>query len=130
MTGDQSKWGQFVPTVDPEDMKSVWQLGRDLWRENPQLMIITTDQVRTACKPGTNIEAVCYRGSFLWMMWQLLPEEPRFSSPFKGYQPDDAIFRACAEVAAKWRRVGKDIPPEGPPFDVQEFLRLCEEVKQ
>jgi hypothetical protein len=65
------------------------------------------------------------------MMSQLLPEDPRFRArPIFKNQPDVAIFHACAEVPAVWRKGIIGITPGGPPFDVQEFLRLCEEAKQ
>jgi hypothetical protein len=45
-------------------------------------------------------------------------------STFCGAQ-DDAVFRAVAKVPAEWMGVG--IVRQGPPFDVNEFLRLCGE---
>jgi hypothetical protein len=40
-------------------------------------------------------------------------------------EPDDAVFRAAAKIPAEWMGVG--IVREGPPFDVNEFLRFCGE---
>jgi hypothetical protein len=119
--------GEPVPAVDPDDVKTVWQIGRDVQASHPgQQVAVGVDVMKHACKPGADIEAVCYRASLLWMTTQTAPEHlERFT---RDGQPDDAVFRAAAKVPAEWMGVG--IVREGPAFDVNEFLRLCDEKTQ
>jgi hypothetical protein len=79
--------------------------------------------MKQVCKPGADIEAVSYRASFTWLISRIAPEHlARFT---REGQPDDAVFRAAAKVPAEWMGVG--IVRQGPPFDLDEFLRLCGE---
>lgn len=110
--------GEPVPVVDSEDVKNVWQLTRSAGKSRA----IGAGLMGQVCKPGSNIEAVGYRTGFLWMMNQIAPEDlARFT--LDG-QPSDSVFHAAANIAAEWMGVG--IVRQGPPFDVAEFLRLCE----
>ena len=120
------KSGEPVPTVDPEDVKTVWQIKKDADARHPGENVgVGIDVMMRACGPGTNIESVCYRAGFLWMMSYIAPEDPRFT---RDRQPDEAVFRAAALVPAVWMGVGIQRPTL--PFDVSEFLRLCGEVNQ
>jgi hypothetical protein len=120
------KPGEPVPTVDPEDVKTVWQIMKDADARHPgKNVAVGIDLMRRACRPGTNIESVSYRAGFLWMMSYIAPEDPRFT---RDRQPDEAVFRAAAMVPAVWMGVG--IVREAPPFDVKEFLWLCGEGNQ
>ncbi|HKV79547.1 MAG TPA: hypothetical protein VJP02_15470 [Candidatus Sulfotelmatobacter sp.] len=116
--------GEPVPAVDPENVKTVWQIGRDAQASNGCGVAIGIDLIKQACKPGDNIEAVSYRSTLIWLMSQIAPEDlGRF---MRDGQPDDAVFRAAAKVPAEWMGVG--IVRKGPPFDVNEFLKLCGDV--
>jgi hypothetical protein len=116
------KPGEPVPAVDPDDVKSVWKLGKDAEARGSKA--IGDGLKRQACKPGADTEAVLYRTSLLWMMTQMPPEVlERF---MREDQSNDAVFRAAAKVPAEWMGVG--IVRNGPPFDVNEFLRLCGET--
>ena len=113
--------GEPVPVVDPEDLKSVWQLGKDAAARG--VKAVGDVIFKQACKPGADATAVFYRASLIWMLTQIAPELlVRFT---RDGQPDDVVFRAAATVPAEWMGVG--IVREGPPYDVNEFLRLCEE---
>jgi len=115
------KPGEPVPAVDPDDLKSVWQIGKDA--ETHGAKAVGDVIFKQACKPGADATAVFYRASSIWMLTQIAPELlVRFT---RDGQPDDAVFRAAAKVSAEWMGVG--IVREGPPFDVNEFLRLCDE---
>lgn len=114
--------GEPVPTVDPDDAKTVWQVINDANVMHPGKNVVGIEVMRRACRPGTNIEAVVERLGFLWMMSHIAPEDPRFT---RDRQPDEALFRATAMVPAVWMGVG--IVQQGPSFDVKQFLRLCEE---
>src|ERR1700682_1262909 len=113
------KPGEPVPAVDPQDVKTVWQIGRDAQANH--VGAVGVDLMKHACKPGADIEAVCYRAGLVWLITQIAPEDlARFT---REGQPDDAVFRAAAKVPAEW--IGVGIVQQGPPFDVNEFLRLC-----
>lgn len=115
--------GEPVPVVDPEDVKTVWQIGRDIQANHAgKNVAVGADLMKQACKPGANMEAVTYRSWFVWLITQFAPEHlARFT---REGQPDDAVFRAAATVPAEW--IGVGIVRESLPFDVNEFLRLCE----
>jgi hypothetical protein len=116
------KPGEPVPAVDPENLKTVWQIGQDTLAGH-QGVAIGADLMKQLCKPGADIAAVSYRASLIWMVTQIAPEDmQRFT---RDGQPDDAVFRAAAMVPAEWMGVG--VVRQGPPLDVTEFLRLCSE---
>jgi hypothetical protein len=121
------KEGEPVPAVDPDDVKTVWQIGRQTQASHPgKNVAVGFDLMRQACKPGADVEAVAYRESLAWLIDQIAPEQ---LAPFmREGQPDDAVFRAAAKVPTEWMGVG--VVREGPPFDVNEFLRLCGEATE
>ena len=121
--GFGGKPGEPVPAVDPEDLKTVWQIGRDAQVHWGKKVAIGADLVKRACKPGANIEAVMYRSWFVRLTAEIAPEQSaRFT---REGQPDDAVFRAAGKIPATWAGVG--IVLKDAPFDVNEFLRLCGE---
>lgn len=119
--------GEPVPAVDPEDVKSVWQIGRDVQANRPgQQVAVGVDTMKQACKPGANIKAVWYRASLLWLMTQIAPE--RLERFMREGQLNDSVFLAAAKVPAEWMGVG--IVREGPPFEFNEFFRVCGEGRE
>jgi hypothetical protein len=115
--------GEPVPVVDPKDVRAVWELGREY---QGQKTAIGVDLMRQACSQIANVEAVYYRSSLLWMMGQLAAEDlARF---MQDGVPSDGVFHAAANVPCEWMGVG--IVRKGPPFDVAEFLRLCDVVRE
>lgn len=111
--------GEPVPVVDLKDVKAVWELGREYQSQKTAMGI---DLMRQACSQIANVEAVYYRSSLLWMMSQIASEDlARFTHDGV---PSDGVFHAAANVPTEWMGVG--IVRTGPPFDVAEFLRLCE----
>jgi hypothetical protein len=116
--------GKPVPAVDPEDVKTVWQIGREAQANHPgQNVAIGGDLMRHACKPEADIEAVGYRSSLLWLVNRVAPEQ--MAQFTREGEPNDAAFRAVAKIPAEWAGVG--IVREGLPFDLREFFRLCDE---
>ena len=116
--------GEPIPQVDPEDLKALWRLQRDVEARHPgQQIAIDNELAQHYCKPGADMQAVSYRVSFLWLMSRFVPEQ--FAAFTKDGQPIDAAFRAAAKVPAEWMGVG--VARQGPPFDVNEFTRLCAE---
>ena len=118
------KPGETVPAVDPDDVRTAWQVEREVQARYPGKNIATgAELMKRACKPGANIQAVTYRVWLVSLMTEIAPEK---LAPFThNGKPDDAVFRAAAKVPAEWMGVG--VAREGPPFDVTEFVRLCAE---
>jgi len=51
--------GAPVPHVDPEDVKAVWELGREVKKNHPDGQVaIGMDVFKHTCRPGANIKAV------------------------------------------------------------------------
>lgn len=122
------KPGEPVPEVDPDDLKTVWRLNRDLQARHPGQQVATGSRVyEHACKTGADIQAVGYRAAVLSMMIHLAqhPENPikELRPWLKADQLNDVVFRAAAKVPMEWMGVG--IVRDGPPLDLDEFLRLC-----
>jgi len=114
--------GQPVPEVDPEDIKATWEFCEKLQAEHPGEQIAVGMGVgESICKPGADIQAVGYRSTIIWLINRIAPEQ---IAPFlQDGQPTDAVFHAAAKVPLEWMGVG--IVRQGPPFNVNEFLRLC-----
>jgi len=118
------KPGEPVSEVDPADVKIVWQVQKDA--KDPvhgMGAAVGAALIRQTCTPGADIAAVGYRTMNPQMMNQIAPEQlARF---MRDGEPQESVFRAAAKVPVEWMGVG--IVRQGPPFDVNEFLRLCGE---
>jgi hypothetical protein len=116
--------GEPVPVVDPQDIKTIWREEQELQARNPGQQVATgMGLAEQLCTPGADIRAVGYRTTLIWMMTQFASEQ---ITPFiKDGQPTDSVFRAAAKIPLEWMGVG--IVRQGPPFDPDEFLRLCAE---
>jgi hypothetical protein len=118
------KPGEPVPVVDPEDLKTAWQISRDAQtRNHGNGVAVGFELMQRLSKPGADIQAVGYRATLIWMMGHIAPE--RFARFMREGEPDETVFRAAAKVPVEW--IGVGISRQGPPFDVDEFLRLCGE---
>lgn len=80
---------------------------------------------RHLCKPGANIDAIGYRATFFWLMTQIAPQQ--FAAFTKDGVPINAAFHAAAKVPAEW--MGAGVVRHSPPFDLNEFIRLCKEER-
>src|SRR5215475_11340756 len=71
------KPGEPVSVVDPEDLKTVWQIGADFQASHPgQTVGVDSDLYKQACKPGADIQAVAYRNMWLSsMLGEFMPAE-------------------------------------------------------
>ena len=115
--------GEPVPEVSADDLKALWQEQRTIQARNPAKQVATgRAAAEHICPPGTNIEALGYRLSMLWLLGQIAPKQ--FLVFTKDGQPTDAVFHAAAKVSVQW--MGEGIA-DRPPFNVDEFLRLCGE---
>ena len=119
------KPGEAVPEVDPGDVKTVWQMGRDLQANLPgQRVSIDFGVLKAACKPGANIEAAWFRASVISVIDHVpLPQCAELTKD--GYS--EAIFRVAAKIPMEW--IGPR-PGTRQPFNLAEFLRLCEQQQE
>lgn len=116
------KPGEPVPAVDPEDVKAVWSIGREVERTHPgQQIAIATGIFEQACKPGADVQAVAYRAS--WLSLIMSHGRELLEDCIQGTEPTDAIFRAAALAPMQWMEVG--VVREGLPIDEDEFKRLA-----
>jgi hypothetical protein len=110
--------GTPVPQVDPEDLRKVFEYGREVAKERPKTASGVSIYEHMLGKPQDHVLAVCYRASMLGLITtcakDVLPLPP---------VSQEALFRAMATVEMEWMAAG--VPHEGPPFDWEQFLQLC-----
>ncbi len=115
--------GEPVPEVDPHDLNTIWQLGRDLQARQPGQQVATGfDLMKAICKPGANVHAVWYRSSMIWMLNQFAQEQ--LAPWVNDEQVSDAVFQTMATIPMEW--IGH-AERNGLPFDVEEFFRRLKE---
>jgi len=111
--------GTPVPAVDPEDLKAIWRLHREISNQHPS-QSVGIDQTVTVgrCKPGSDVHAVAYRISMLELLQRVAADS---LAPWtKNTELDDAVFRVAADIPMDW--IGTE-QRKGWPFDVKELLR-------
>jgi hypothetical protein len=111
--------GAPVPAVDPEDLKAIWRLHREIASQRPGESVGIDNTVMVGrCKPGADVHALAYRTSML----QVLQRVARDSlAPWtKNTELDDAVFRVAADIPMEW--IGTE-ERNRLPFDVEELLR-------
>jgi hypothetical protein len=115
--------GEPVPEVDPEDLKTFWQMARDLQaRRTGQNVAIGFEVMKAVCKPGANAQAVWYRSSMIWVLNQSAQDQ--LASWVEDGEISDAVFRTMATIPMEW--VGHT-EREGVPFNVEAFFRELRE---
>src|ERR1700690_3946395 len=117
-----------IPTVDPADLKSVWQMQEGVFRSHPgQHLAVGFDLYERACTAGANVHAVFLRISMLRMI-QMLVESERLIFPWlhEG-KPDDVVFKVLAALPMTGLPTS---PSNGFPFDMEEFRKLIEMESQ
>ena len=116
------KPGEPVPVVDPNDLKAVWKMRKEIERTHPgQHIAIALGVVEHTCKPGADAKAVSYRASLLAMIMTYGRDE--LADCLEGTEPTDAIFRAAAITKMEFMPVG--VERQGPPMDVDQFMRIA-----
>jgi hypothetical protein len=110
------KPGTPVPEVDPDDLRTVWEYGEKIKKECGPNGAVEIGIFERLCKPGVDLQAVCYRAQNLALAFMLAQEQlDRFSK--------EKLIGAAARVPMEW--MGAGIVRQGPPYDFNEFLRLC-----
>jgi hypothetical protein len=67
--------GEPVSTVDPKDVKAVWERFCEFERESPgRPGAVGIEIFKAACSPGANIQAIIHRTQMLWVVQHCSPE--------------------------------------------------------
>jgi hypothetical protein len=114
------KPGEPVPEADPDDLKTIWGIHRELEARHPGETVATGRGLLKWLKPGANLEATCYRASMLALTAKFIATEQLV--PDKDGMLDGRVFRAAATIPMEW--IGAGIR-QGMPFDIEHFLQLC-----
>src|SRR6266478_3908268 len=79
-----------VATVNPDDLKKVWQVSAEFQAKNPGHGAIGSTLYESVCSPGADVTAVWYRASMLGML-QMFPKSPLAQWTHDG-ELDVAVF--------------------------------------
>src|SRR5260370_72732 len=93
--------GNDVAAVNPDDLRNVWTMMRDLQARDleGQIGSISSGLYEGACSSGANVVAVWYRASILGVL-QMLPGNPLTPWSHEG-KLDDAVFQIAATFPMK-----------------------------
>jgi hypothetical protein len=105
-----------VPTVDPADLRRVWELQEKFQASHPGLQCVVDG--RGACDPGVDFQAIGFRLGMLGLMRKIHAWPPNTRLP-------DALFKALAIIPMTGMAPG--VPQQKLPFDLDELLRLVQE---
>jgi hypothetical protein len=109
-----------VPAVSPDDLKKVWKVCDEFEARNPdQCGSIGSGVYESVCSPGADVTAVWYRVAMLGLITRTMPE--MLARWTHNGQLDDVVSEVAATFPMKKMRTG--IVYEGPPFDVEEFVK-------
>jgi len=114
--------GTPVSTVDVDDLKAVWKIGREVQsRHEGKHVAVGFGIYECACAAGADVKSVRYRASMLAMV---VSHGGDLLAGFLNNEaePADAVFNAIAKVPMRWMEVG--VQRQGPPFDLEEFRQL------
>ena len=122
------KIGEAVPEVDADDIRTVARESREVAKAHPGCAI-GMDLLASLCKPGADIQAVCYRHmsiSVLGMIAQMTGPADDVMSEVRNKlaviirdgELIDSAYTAAAKIPMVWTR-------QGLPFDLEEFLKMC-----
>ena len=103
--------------MDPEDLKAVWDFSFEVG-PGGAIDIILFERL---CKPGADVQAVCYRSQMLSLVAMLIQTEQL--APSSDGTLDMKVFKAAAKMPLEWTEIG--VVREGFPFDVEKFLQQC-----
>ena len=113
-----------IPPVDPADLRSVWEMQRELQAHSPGGgVILDVEMYKRACSPGADVESVWFRTSLIGILDKLGMLRPWIREG----AVDDAVFKVAATFPMNGMAVS--VPRQGLPFDVQEFLRQIKNVR-
>jgi len=109
-----------VPPVDPDDLKTAFEVFQDAATRDPGgRSAVGFDVFQHACKPGADISSITYRAMMLGVLVRHAQEQ--LAPWMKDGRLDPAVFREFAQVPMEW--VGRGVERQGLPFDVEELFR-------
>jgi hypothetical protein len=116
-----SSGGSVVPSVEPADLRSVWEMQTRIQALRPGEQIgIGADSYKQACGPEADVRAVFERVSNL----SILQDVGVLALWLKNGVPDDAVFHVAAKMPMNRRQTG-DVYQTSL-FDVDEFIKQVE----
>ena len=116
--------GELVPVVDAPDLKSAWNLFRQIESEDPSGGIgVGMELIKRVCSPGADIGAVAYRCQMLWLL-EMCRGDALIAWKRSG-QFEEAVFRVAANIPMKWMAVG--VPQPDLPFGADAFIEQLRE---
>ncbi len=114
------KPGQPVPPVDPDDLKTAFEIFQNVARRYPDgRSDVGVDVFQHPCKPGAGISAITYRAMMLGVV--VRHAQAQLAPWTKDGHLDLAVFHEAAQLPMEWMGVG--FVRESAPFDADEFLR-------
>jgi hypothetical protein len=125
--------GQPVPSVDPDDLKIVYELFQDIERQNPEQQVgVDIGVFKEVCKPDADISALAYRSMMLRLLAGPAPSkelEPHWKNTLAPWTHDGhldaAVYREFAQLPMEW--IGVGVVRQGPPFDAELLFRRLSE---
>jgi hypothetical protein len=123
-------WGStgqdgLVAMVDPSDLRRVWIICHSQKAQTPNRQVaIGFGAFERVCSSGSDVRATWYRAALLEMLCGSIGLLPPWLNINNG-ELHDAVFRVAAKFPIKKLQVGT--PNQGPPLDVQTFLKQIEE---
>ena len=111
--------GEPVPVVEMEDLKSAWNIYKDIASRHPgEQVSVGISVIEHACSATADVRAVTYRCGMLQILEKLAGD---LLAPWKeSGQLDDAVLRVAARIPMNW--IGVGIPQSGLPFDIDAFV--------
>jgi hypothetical protein len=121
-----------IPTVDPEDLKSLWNLETELeeitapYKVEGQCSLFPLNTFGQVFKPGTDMESVYFRKAQLFFAIKFA-EHGKIDFPYiHNGKPDDVVFKAFATVPMKGFHKGMGQFP----YDMEELIRIIQNEPQ
>jgi hypothetical protein len=119
----------FVPPANPADLKALHKFQSDMVAAHPlppgQFRAVSHESVRQFLTPGADVLIVIYRLGWLRLLQEWSEARPQEFPWIHDGKVYDAVFEALAILPMT------GIPNEGlpgPPFDMDELLRLIKEA--
>jgi hypothetical protein len=112
--------GEPVPSVGTGDLKSAWNIYKDIESRHPGKQVaLGINVLQHACSATADLRAVTYRCGMLQVLERL--HGALLARWKENGQLDNVVFSVAASIPMNWIAVG--IPQWGLPFDVDAFFK-------
>lgn len=110
----------LLPSVSPDDIKSIWAIFRDIQERFPgQQVLYAKDGYEKALSPGADFHAVHQRCSMLYFL-RMMDSEKKISEIHRD-EPSDVVYKVFATFPMERIKAGQ----KGLPFDAD---KLAEQI--